>query len=713
VTSTTVIVATCDGHDRVASLLSSLEDQTVEHEVLLVDNGSRDPRVARLGERFDGVQVIRFEQNEGFSRAVNVAADRADGDSLVLVNDDCTCDSPFVEELTAALDPAGGTVMAAGVLRDQGDPGLIDTAGMELDSTLLVFDYLNGESVDILGRDVPDPVGPCGAAAAFDRNTFLAAGGFDERLFAYWEDVDLVLRLRREGASCALARRALGTHAHSATLGPGSARKDYLTGFGRGYVLRKWRVLNARRLVPVIARDAVVCVGQAVFDRNLAGVRGRVRGFLAAKPLAAFPPDVVAPGAPSAAATLRRRARRRARIRRRGDVPKESTGSPRLLAIFHSAELGGPARSLEGRLGWVARNGSLEVIVPGEGRVGELYSALGRVTECDYDALVLPSGVSGPWHVLRRLKRDVRTLRGAIRQSRPDVVLVVTTFIPAALIAARLERVPAIVHAAELYEGEGRSRRRALAARLVTRLVGRVADTVVACSQAVARQFDGVRGARVTVVYPPIDANREAADRERARSRYGVAPGAPCLVSVGNINEGKGQHLLIQALAEVRRSYPDAMCVIAGEPFPRAVDRAYWERLDALVASLALEDAVVLPGFVEDVAELYAAADVVVNPARWNESFGRVAFEAAIADRPTVTSATGAVGELLRDGESALMVRPGDHEVLASAICRLIDDPGLGERLAAEARRIALERLGAERAVSAFAELVPEVLARR
>jgi GT2 family glycosyltransferase len=58
VTSTTVIVATCDGHDRVASLLSSLEDQTVEHEVLLVDNGSRDPRVARLGERFDGVQVL-------------------------------------------------------------------------------------------------------------------------------------------------------------------------------------------------------------------------------------------------------------------------------------------------------------------------------------------------------------------------------------------------------------------------------------------------------------------------------------------------------------------------------------------------------------------------------------------------------------------------------------------------------------------------------
>ena len=124
-------------------------------------------------------------------------------------------------------------------------PSRIDTAGMQLDRTLLVFDYLNGEPVACLDQGVPDPIGPSGAAAAFDREAFLAAGGFDETLFAYWEDVDLVLRMRARGERCALAAGARGIHDHSATLGSGSPRKNYLTGFGRGYVLRKWGVLRS------------------------------------------------------------------------------------------------------------------------------------------------------------------------------------------------------------------------------------------------------------------------------------------------------------------------------------------------------------------------------------------------------------------------------------------------------------------------------------
>ena len=91
-------------------------------------------------------------------------------------------------------------------------------AGMELDRTLLVFDWLNGEPLSALERIDRDPIGPSAAAAAFDRAAFLEAGGFDERLFAYWEDVDLVLRLRRAGHGCVLAADAQGVHQHSATL---------------------------------------------------------------------------------------------------------------------------------------------------------------------------------------------------------------------------------------------------------------------------------------------------------------------------------------------------------------------------------------------------------------------------------------------------------------------------------------------------------------
>ena len=128
------------------------------------------------------------------------------------------------------------------------------------------------------------------------------------------------------GARCVLAARARGTHQHSATFGSGSVRKNYLMGFGRGYMLRKWGVLRSpRRTAAALARDAAVCVGQAIFDRNLAGVRGRVRGYRAATRTEPFPDRAVTPRAPGALATLRRRAARRARLRQKANFADPSS----------------------------------------------------------------------------------------------------------------------------------------------------------------------------------------------------------------------------------------------------------------------------------------------------------------------------------------------------------------------------------------------------
>lgn len=311
-----VIVASVRGGEPLRALLRSLGEQTLEHELVVVDNGSAEQVVSQACARHSDAEVIRLEENAGYSRAVNLGVGRASGEAIVLVNDDCVCDPPFVERICAALDPGTGTVMAAGVMRDPRDPRLIDSAGMELDPTLLPLDYLNGEPLLVLGGEVVDPVGPSAAAAAFDRTAFGEVGGFDEGLFAYWEDVDLVLRIRANGGSCALAKGARGFHQHSSTLGSGSAEKNFLMGYGRGYVLRKWSVLSAARIPAVLARDVPVCLGQAIMDRNLTGVRGRVRGFRASARSHAYPAELIA-GTPTrgALSTLARRAARRRRLR--------------------------------------------------------------------------------------------------------------------------------------------------------------------------------------------------------------------------------------------------------------------------------------------------------------------------------------------------------------------------------------------------------------
>ena len=300
----------------VGRLLGSLAGSAPGFETIVVDNGTGSGDLDRAADSLPGASVLRLDHNAGYSRAVNLAAARARAEALVLLNDDCVVEPGFVEAIVAALDPASGVVMAAGVMLDAADEGLIDTAGMELDRTLLVFDYLNGEPVSAL-EGAEDPVGPSAAAAAFSTRTFLDAGGFDEELFAYWEDVDLVLRLRREGGRCRLAARARGVHRHSATLGSGSRRKDYLVGFGRGYVLRKWGVLGPRRLPSVLVREVALSAGQAVVDRNLGGAKGRLAGLRAAGARQPYPTAELSPDPPGLGSTLRRRWRRRARLRAR------------------------------------------------------------------------------------------------------------------------------------------------------------------------------------------------------------------------------------------------------------------------------------------------------------------------------------------------------------------------------------------------------------
>ena len=313
--TTTIIVPSWNGVHRLQRLLPSLGTGS---EILVVDNGSTDDTAELLARDFPEVEVIRFARNQGYSKAVNRAATVASSDTIVLLNDDCVCEQDFADRLAGALDPSNGVAMAAGILLEARDPTVVDSAGIELDDTLLVFDYLNGYPIDVLTRALADPLGPSGAAAAFDRSAFLECGGFDERLFAYWEDVDLVLRLRLAGARCVLVPDARAVHSHSATLGSGSARKNYLTGFGRSYVLRKWGVLRGKRGAVAVAREVGICTAQLAVDRTPAGIRGRLAGWHAAAGMRRhpYPAAAVRQSRRSTGVELRRRVRRRRRLGR-------------------------------------------------------------------------------------------------------------------------------------------------------------------------------------------------------------------------------------------------------------------------------------------------------------------------------------------------------------------------------------------------------------
>jgi N-acetylglucosaminyl-diphospho-decaprenol L-rhamnosyltransferase len=305
-----VYIPNFNGAARLGPVLRALAGQTVETDVVLVDNGSSDDSVELARRELPEVRVVPLAENLGFGRAINRGVAETAGDPLILLNNDAVPEPRFVEAL---LDELGeGVDAVAGVLLQERAPELIDSAGVVADVTLMGFDYLHGEPATVAATAAP-PLGPTGGAALYRRAAFEAVGGFDERIFLYYEDLDLALRLAANGSQCRLAPEARALHAYSASLGAASARKYAWTGWSRGYMLRRYGVMREPRLaLRALACEAAVCAGQLLKDRTASGLNGRLKGWRDAKGLGRRDPN----GAPlldlSAREALVLRRRRRA-----------------------------------------------------------------------------------------------------------------------------------------------------------------------------------------------------------------------------------------------------------------------------------------------------------------------------------------------------------------------------------------------------------------
>jgi glycosyltransferase involved in cell wall biosynthesis len=360
-------------------------------------------------------------------------------------------------------------------------------------------------------------------------------------------------------------------------------------------------------------------------------------------------------------------------------------------------------RSLQPAVERLAARGPLETLVPEPGAVADACAPLGRVAIGRYEALTYGASARERASIAHRLVREIRGFRRHFREHRPDLVAVVTTTLPAPLIAARIERIPTVVYAAEIH-------RRYLAGSLLSELVTRNADAIVACSEHVARQF-GTR-APVVVGYPPIPDAYAQGDRARGRERYALDPAAPVLAVVGALSRGRAQDVAIRALAIVRDRLPGARLLLVGAPHPRPQDVAFAEELRRLAGELGASAAVVFAGATDAMADVYAAADVVMNPVRVPEGFGRAAAEALAAGRPVVASRVGALEEVIRHGVDGLLVAPDEPRALADGAIRLLEDAELRERLVAAGGARVRERFTVRANLAAWDRALERVLPR-
>ncbi|MBX7258306.1 MAG: glycosyltransferase family 4 protein, partial [Candidatus Hydrogenedentes bacterium] len=198
----------------------------------------------------------------------------------------------------------------------------------------------------------------------------------------------------------------------------------------------------------------------------------------------------------------------------------------------------------------------------------------------------------------------------------------------------------------------------------------------------------GVDDKRIAMILPGAPPAKPVADDvlERVRTKY-VLEDRKVILSVGRLIPRKGHLALVRAMPRVLEQFPDACLIVVGRgPMMMECSRAACE--------LGIRDAVRFPGYIpdSDVTALYALCDVFALPTGGDddahvEGFGLVFSEAHAHAKPVVAGRAGGVSDAVLDGETGLLVEPGDEESTAHALIRLLAHPELARTLGENGRK--------------------------
>jgi sugar transferase (PEP-CTERM/EpsH1 system associated) len=286
-----------------------------------------------------------------------------------------------------------------------------------------------------------------------------------------------------------------------------------------------------------------------------------------------------------------------------------------------------------------------------------------------------------------------------LRRLRPDVVHTRNWASFDAVLAARLARVPVVIHGEhgrDITDPDGRhplrNRLRRLAAPLISRFVA-VSDDL---RRWLVEQV-GVPAGKVVHICNGVDTTRFSPGDRAIRAGLGLGAESVLIGTVARLDPVKDQAGLLEAFALVARQRPEAILMIAGDGPCRG---ALHQRAD----SLGLTPRVRFLGERSDVPDLLRAMDVFVLPSI-AEGISNTVLEAMATGLPIVATRVGGNPELVEDGVNGLLVPRSDVPALARALDRYLDDPALGVLHGKSSRERAVDVFDLQRMRQAYGDL--------
>jgi glycosyltransferase involved in cell wall biosynthesis len=245
--------------------------------------------------------------------------------------------------------------------------------------------------------------------------------------------------------------------------------------------------------------------------------------------------------------------------------------------------------------------------------------------------------------------------------------------------------------------------------RRVERIAYRWASAVVANCEFLRTQLveEGVPATKALLLPNAVlPARVECATPEepaRLRQELGIPVSAPVIVMLANLyNTRKDLTGFVRAASAVTGSHPEAVFVLAGGGDPEGVHR--------IAAQCHPRPTLLTPGAFPQVAALLAASEVCVL-ASFSEGAPNAVLEAMAAARPVVATAVGGIPELVQDGITGWLVRPGDIDALGQRVVELLEDPRRAREMGERGRLAVLGRFSIEQQVATVEDIYHRLMA--
>ncbi len=191
---TTVVIPNYNGIEYLKACLNSLhKTEDVPYKIIVVDDGSSDESVQYVKDRYPDVSLIIHDTNKGFAASVNSGITASDTEYVLLLNNDTVIEEHFVDNMQKALDADDKIFSASAKMLKMNDPDMVDGAGDYY--CALGWAYAHGKDKRAVTVSKPRKrFSSCAGAAIYRRELLIKLGMFDERHFAYLEDVDVGYR---------------------------------------------------------------------------------------------------------------------------------------------------------------------------------------------------------------------------------------------------------------------------------------------------------------------------------------------------------------------------------------------------------------------------------------------------------------------------------------------------------------------------------------